>query len=78
MNLFNEINKTEGTTIVIVTHDADIGASMSRCVHIFDGKIKEDTYNKDSKYGNHKENKKVIEEVDVEVIEIITNDKEGK
>ena len=40
LNLFYEINKTEGTTIVIVTHDINIGESTPRCIKIFDGKIK--------------------------------------
>ena len=40
LNLFYEINKTEGTTIVIVTHDVNIGESTPRCIKIFDGKIK--------------------------------------
>ena len=39
LNLFYEINKTEGTTIVIVTHDNNIGESTPRCIKIFDGKI---------------------------------------
>lgn len=47
--LFGEINR-EGTTIVIVTHDPGIGASTPRCVHIFDGIIKEDTLNPNSVY----------------------------
>ncbi len=44
MELFREINR-EGTTIVIVTHDPSIGASTDRCVHIFDGKVQEETEN---------------------------------
>ena len=39
LNLFYDINKTEGTTIVIVTHDSHIGESTPRCIRIFDGKI---------------------------------------
>ena len=39
LNLFYEINKNEGTTIVIVTHDNKIGESTPRCIKIFDGKI---------------------------------------
>jgi putative ABC transport system ATP-binding protein len=39
LELFYEINKTEGTTIVIVTHDVKIGESTPRCIKIFDGKI---------------------------------------
>ena len=39
LNLFYEINKTEKTTIVIVTHDVKIGESTPRCIRILDGKI---------------------------------------
>lgn len=41
MNLFREINKN-GTTVVIVTHDASIGESTNRCIRIFDGNIQSD------------------------------------
>jgi putative ABC transport system ATP-binding protein len=41
MELFRKINKEEGTTIIIVTHDPGIGASTERCIRIFDGKIVE-------------------------------------
>lgn len=38
MELFREIN-SRGTTVVIVTHDAKIGASIPRCIKLLDGKI---------------------------------------
>ena len=38
MNLFREIN-TDGTTIVIVTHDEKLGKQTQSCIKIFDGKI---------------------------------------
>lgn len=41
LELFREINNS-GTTIVIVTHDAGIGASTNRCIKIFDGHIQSD------------------------------------
>ena len=41
LKLFREINNS-GTTIVIVTHDAGIGASTNRCIKIFDGRIQSD------------------------------------
>jgi putative ABC transport system ATP-binding protein len=40
INLFETINQN-GTTIIIVTHDPDIGNVAHRCIHIRDGKITE-------------------------------------
>ncbi len=54
LNLFGKIN-AGGTTIVIVTHDPGIGESLPRCVHIFDGQIKDDTRNELSEHKNPKE-----------------------
>lgn len=42
MELFRQINQEKGTTIIIVTHDGEIGASMNRCIRIFDGLIQAD------------------------------------
>ena len=41
MELFRQINKTNGTTVIIVTHDPRIGDSLERCIKIFDGQIQE-------------------------------------
>ena len=41
MELFSRINREEGTTIIIVTHDPGIGASTKRCIRILDGQIQE-------------------------------------
>lgn len=41
MEMFRQINREKGTTIIIVTHDPGIGASMERCIKIFDGLIQE-------------------------------------
>jgi len=42
MELFRQINKEQGTTIIIVTHDPGIGASMERCIRILDGLIQQE------------------------------------
>lgn len=42
MELFRKINNEQGTTIIIVTHDPGIGASMERCIRIFDGLIQQE------------------------------------
>lgn len=42
LELFGEIH-SEGTTIVIVTHDAGIGESTARCIKILDGRILSDS-----------------------------------
>jgi len=39
MELFRDINKEKGTTVIIVTHDPRIGASVERYIKIFDGLI---------------------------------------
>ena len=45
LDVFRELNKNLGLTIVIVTHDPGIGASTKRCIKILDGKIAEDKMN---------------------------------
>lgn len=42
MELFRQINKEQGTTIIVVTHDPGIGASMNRCIRILDGLIQKE------------------------------------
>ena len=44
LDMFRQINAT-GTTIILVTHDPEIGASTNRCIKIFDGKLKSDSMN---------------------------------
>jgi len=48
MDLFRKINKEEGTTIIIVTHDPGIGASTKRCIKIFDGQLVDSPSSKSS------------------------------
>ncbi|MDR2068802.1 MAG: ABC transporter ATP-binding protein [Spirochaetaceae bacterium] len=43
IDLFEEINHG-GTTIIIVTHDPDIGNKARRSIHLRDGKITEDAF----------------------------------
>ena len=42
MKLFRQINKSEGTTVIIITHDPGIGHSADRCIRILDGRIESD------------------------------------
>ena len=47
INIFEELNKKEGHTIIIVTHDSEIAAHTSRIIHIKDGKIdREEVFSK--------------------------------
>lgn len=39
MEMFRQINKEKGTTIIIVTHDPGIGKSTERMISILDGQI---------------------------------------
>src|SRR5437762_1976502 len=41
-DLFFEINKARGTTIVVVTHNASFAERMPRVVHLRDGKVEKD------------------------------------
>ena len=42
LDLFFDINR-QGTAVIIVTHDPDIGATAPRSIHLKDGKIISDT-----------------------------------
>lgn len=39
LDLIYEINRTEGTTFLIVTHDADLGTRADRMITIHDGRV---------------------------------------
>ncbi len=39
MRIFHTLNKEHGLTVVLVTHDAEIGAHAGRTIHIRDGQI---------------------------------------
>lgn len=39
MGLFNKLNKEEGTTIIIVTHEHEISEYAERVIHVRDGEI---------------------------------------
>jgi lipoprotein-releasing system ATP-binding protein len=41
-DLFFEINRSRGTTIVVVTHNANFAERMPRTVHLRDGKVEKD------------------------------------
>jgi len=38
MNLFRRINE-QGTTVIVVTHDANVAAYASRCIRVADGRV---------------------------------------
>lgn len=39
MEIFTELNRVEGLTIIVVTHDAEVAAGCHRAIHIRDGVI---------------------------------------
>jgi putative ABC transport system ATP-binding protein len=39
MDIFAELNRSEGMTIVLVTHEREIAAYASRIIHLHDGLI---------------------------------------
>lgn len=43
MNLFTELNREEGITLVLVTHEMDIAGFARRRIRFLDGKVVEDT-----------------------------------
>ena len=42
MALFEELNREEGVTIVVVTHDPEVAARCGRVIRIRDGQIERD------------------------------------
>jgi len=42
MKIFHDLNKQEGHTIVLITHERDIAEYARRIIHIHDGSIRED------------------------------------
>ena len=42
VGLMRELNKSRGTTLIIVTHDLDVARVADRAIHIIDGKIREE------------------------------------
>jgi putative ABC transport system ATP-binding protein len=42
VELLHELNRVDGQTIVLVTHDAGIGASVPRLIHMRDGRLVRD------------------------------------
>ena len=43
-NLIFDLNKEQGTTLVLVTHDLELAAKTQRIIHINGGKIQEETH----------------------------------
>jgi putative ABC transport system ATP-binding protein len=42
MTLFRQLNREQGITVVVVTHDAEVGKQMDRIVSLRDGQINMD------------------------------------
>ncbi|MCH8284124.1 MAG: macrolide ABC transporter ATP-binding protein, partial [Chloroflexi bacterium] len=42
MSIFGELNKNEGITVILVTHDADISAAARRVIGLRDGLVVRD------------------------------------
>ncbi len=49
MELLTDLNKTEGITVVLVTHEPEMATYASRCIRCVDGEIESDTL----QGGNH-------------------------
>jgi len=56
MDIFKEVNKNLGTTIVMVTHEPDFALMAKRQIHLTDGRITNDSNDSRSKK-NEKKNK---------------------
>ncbi len=39
MNIFKQLNRDRGMTIILVTHDADVAAVADRTIHVKDGRV---------------------------------------
>ncbi len=46
MALLTSLNRDQGKTIVMVTHETDIAAYAGRIIHFLDGRIENDAPNK--------------------------------
>ena len=42
MAILQRLNRENGVTVVLVTHDADVAAHAERAVHMLDGKVTAD------------------------------------
>jgi putative ABC transport system ATP-binding protein len=43
LKLLTELNRDDGTTVILITHDLEVAARMGREVHVRDGRITSDT-----------------------------------
>lgn len=52
MNLFKHLNREEGTTIIMVTHDPHVAEQCDRVIKIIDGRVVSDSKDGDSRADN--------------------------
>ena len=41
MNIFKRLHHEEGMTIVLVTHDPEVGSQTEHAIHVKDGRLEE-------------------------------------
>jgi ABC-type lipoprotein export system ATPase subunit len=47
LQMFKQLNREEGITLILVTHDANVAATASRQIHIKDGVLEQSTFSGD-------------------------------
>lgn len=53
LSTFERLNKNEGRTIILITHELDVAEHADRIIHIKDGQIIDDSKNKNKRFAKH-------------------------